>query len=95
LITGNLIILELPENTVIEINGNQRREYSILAEAILSTYDIETDDEALRNAPHLFEQLRGDYPLRREFDSYTIKARNVEEETLSKLRKMGFKVEAG
>jgi erythronate-4-phosphate dehydrogenase len=87
--------IELPENTVIEIDGNQRREYSILAEAILSTYDIETDDEALRNAPHLFEQLRGDYPLRREFDSYTIKARNVEEETLSKLRKMGFNVEAG
>jgi erythronate-4-phosphate dehydrogenase len=87
--------IELPENTVIEIDGNQRRKYSILAEAILSTYDIETDDEALRNAPHLFEQLRGDYPLRREFDSYTIKARNVEEETLSKLRKMGFNVEAG
>ncbi len=87
--------VELPENTIIDINGNQRREYSILAEAILSTYDIESDNEALRNAPYLFEQLRGDYPLRREFDSYTVKVRNVEAKTMSKLRKLGFKVEEG
>ena len=82
--------VEPPENPVIEIDGNQRREYSILAEAILSTYDIETDDEALRDAPHLFEKLRGDYPVRREFDSFTVKAENVKEEILEKLKKLGF-----
>ncbi len=85
--------VELPENTVIEINGNQRREYSMLAEAILSTYDIETDDEALKESPHIFETLRGDYPVRREFDSYTINARNVEQATLEKLCKLGFKIQ--
>jgi erythronate-4-phosphate dehydrogenase len=82
--------VELPEKTTIEIDGNQRREYSILAEAILSTYDIETDDEALRENPQLFEKLRGDYPVRREFDSYTISAKNIENETLEKLKKLGF-----
>lgn len=87
--------VELPENTEIEIDGNQRRESSVLAEAILSTYDIEADDEALRNAPQLFEQLRGDYPLRREFNTYTVKAKNVEKETADKLRRLGFKVEEG
>jgi erythronate-4-phosphate dehydrogenase len=87
--------VEPPENPVIEIDGNQRREYSILAEAILSTYNIESDDEALRDAPHDFERLRGDYPVRREFDSFTIKAKNIESETLEKLRKMGFKIENG
>ena len=85
--------VEPPENPVIEIDGNQRREYSILAEAILSTYDIETDDEALRDAPHLFEKLRGDYPVRREFDSFTINVKNLEKETLEKLEKLGFKIE--
>ncbi len=84
--------VELPKNTVVEIDGSQRREYSILAEAILSTYDIENDDEALREAPHLFEKLRGDYPVRREFDSYTIKAKDVETKTLDKLKKLGFKI---
>lgn len=82
--------IELPENTVIEIDGDQRREYSILAEAILSTYDIENDDEAFKNAPNTFEQLRGDYPVRREFDTYTISGKNIKEETLKKLTQLGF-----
>jgi erythronate-4-phosphate dehydrogenase len=84
--------VELPENSVIQIDGEQRREYSILAEAILSTYDIESDDDSLKDSPHMFEQLRGDYPVRREFNSYTIKAKNIEEKTLQKLIKLGFKI---
>ncbi|WP_346860532.1 4-phosphoerythronate dehydrogenase PdxB [uncultured Draconibacterium sp.] len=85
--------VDLPENTTIKIDGNQRREYSILAEAILSTYDIETDDEALKDTPHLFEKLRGDYPVRREFDTYTIEAKNIEKVTLDKLKALGFKIQ--
>ncbi len=85
--------VELPEKTILEIDGDQRREYSILAEAVLSTYDIENDDDALKDAPHRFEQLRGDYPVRREFDSYTIKAKNIKEITLEKLKKLGFKIQ--
>ncbi len=84
--------VEQPENPVIEIDGNQRREYSILAEAVLSTYDIETDDEELRDAPHQFEQLRGDYPVRREFETYAIKAKNIEKQTLEKMKRLGFNV---
>lgn len=85
--------VELPDNSVIEIDGDQRREYSILAEAILSTYDIETDDDDLRDSPIKFEQLRGDYPVRREFNTYTIKAKNIKEETLSKLKDLGFNIQ--
>lgn len=85
--------VEPPENCVFEIDGNQRREYSILAEAILSTYNIETDDEALRKNPKDFEKQRGNYSVRREFDSYTIKPKNMEKETLEKLSKLGFKIE--
>ncbi len=84
--------IESPENPVVDIDGNHRREYSILAEAVLSTYDIETDDAVLRENPKRFEKLRGDYPVRREFGSYTINAQNVEPETLEKLRKLGFKI---
>jgi erythronate-4-phosphate dehydrogenase len=84
--------VELPEKTTIEIDGNQRREYSILAEAVLSTYDIETDDEVLRENPQLFEKLRGDYPVRREFGTYTVKVKNVEETIKLKLIKLGFHI---
>lgn len=84
--------IEPPSNPVIEIDGAQRKENAILAEIILSTYDIGNDDEALRNAPERFEQLRGDYPVRREFSSYTIKPQNLDESTLNKCIKLGFKI---
>lgn len=84
--------VELPEKTEIEIDGTQRPEYSILAETILSTYDIGTDNHKLKNSPHLFEKLRGDYPVRREFNSYSIKAKNIEIETMEKLRKLKFNI---
>ena len=85
--------VELPENIVIEIDGNQRREYTILAEAVLSTYYIEDDNDNLRTNPSDFEKLRGDYPVRREFDSYKISAKNIKKKTLDKLKELGFKIE--
>ena len=84
--------IELPENTIIEIDGDQRREYSILAEAVLSTYDIENDFDTLKDSPELFEKLRGDYPVRREFDTFTIQAKNISSEVLWKLEALGFTI---
>jgi erythronate-4-phosphate dehydrogenase len=84
--------VELPESTLIELDGTGREEESILAEAVLHTYNIEADDLALRNSPALFEKLRGDYPVRREFTSYSMKHRNVPFTILEKLHKIGFKI---
>ncbi len=41
------------------------------AQAALAIYNPRRDSEALKAAPHLFEQLREDYPLRREKAAYT------------------------
>ncbi len=82
--------VELPTNTLIKIDATGEEESSVLAEAVMSTYNIKTDDELLRFSPHLFEKLRGDYPVRREFESYTVKALNAGKETTEKLKKMGF-----
>ena len=84
--------VELPEHPVIELDGTGQAEDSILAKAILSTYEIADGDKALRNNTGLFEQLRGDYPVRREFDSYTIKARNTGPAILEVLRSLGFNI---
>jgi erythronate-4-phosphate dehydrogenase len=84
--------IEPPGQPVIELDGSVRAEESILAEAVLSTYEIQSDDAALRENPGLFEQLRGDYPVRREFGCHSISARNIQPETIEKLQKMGFKV---
>ncbi len=82
--------IEPPENRVIQISGYGQDEETIIARAILSTYDIAADDLALRSSPVLFEKLRGDYPVRREFGSYIIQSDNVPAPTLEKLAQTGF-----
>ncbi len=85
--------VELPEKTVIELDGTNRDGESVLAEAVLATYDIRSDDRALRRNPGLFEKLRGDYPVRREFSTYSVIPHRVTDETLEKLRQLGFRIE--
>ena len=43
------------------------------AEAYLQMYNPQRDSEALKTHPELFEKLRGDYPLRREKEAYSIR----------------------
>ena len=84
--------VELPESTIIELDGLDKTEQQVLSEAILATYDITKDDQALRNAIDSFEKLRGDYPVRREFPVFEIKAVNLAPSTIEKLRLIGFQV---
>ncbi|MGA9575957.1 MAG: DUF3410 domain-containing protein, partial [Lysobacterales bacterium] len=84
--------IEAPANPVIELSGYKQSKEQVLAEAILSTYDIENDDKALRDTPGLFEQLRGDYPVRREFDSYSVRVINDVPGIIETLKELGFNV---
>ncbi len=84
--------VERPANPRIEISGAGLGEQEILARAVLATYEIENDDRLLRGNPQLFEQLRGDYALRREFDSYHVVATGIADSTLAKLSAMRFRV---
>ena len=83
--------VELPENTHIELDGLNLSQEAIIEKAILATYDIRTDDAALRKNPESFEKLRGDYPVRREFPIYTIHAKNINPDILETLEALGFK----
>ncbi len=47
-------------------------EAASLDEALLKMYDPRTDSAMLRLTPQRFEELRGNYPLRREKQAYTI-----------------------
>ena len=49
-------------------------EMDLLYRAVTAAYDIAADDRRLRENPDEFEKLRGNYPLRREFDSFTVAA---------------------
>lgn len=84
--------VEPPPTPLIVLQGAGRTDEQVLANAVLATYRIANDDQALRDNPQLFEQLRGDYPVRREFHCHAIKAVNVEERVLQKLAELGFKI---
>lgn len=84
--------VELPENPVLELNGERLSEQQIISKAILHTYDIRNDDKLFRENPDLFEQLRGDYPVRREFPAFTIVAKNISERTIEKIKQLGFNI---
>jgi erythronate-4-phosphate dehydrogenase len=83
--------VEEPKEPEFEIDGNGFTEQQIISKAILHTYDIRKDDADFRNNVAHFEQLRGDYPTRREFPAFTIRANKVAENTLDKLKQIGFK----
>jgi erythronate-4-phosphate dehydrogenase len=85
--------VDLPEQTTIHLDGKNKSEEEIIKEAVLFTYDIREDDQRLRSNPEIFEQLRGDYPLRREYPVFTVKPENIQNETLEKLIKLGFQIE--
>jgi len=84
--------VEPPSNPIIKIDGMGLTEQQIISKAILSTYDIRNDDAAFRQNTKLFEQLRGDYPVRREFNAFTIESTNMDESTLLKLKSLDFKL---
>ncbi|MBW8331676.1 MAG: 4-phosphoerythronate dehydrogenase PdxB [Prolixibacteraceae bacterium] len=85
--------VELPANPVFELDGTGLSEQEIISKAILNTYDIRNDDQAFRKAPAQFEQLRGDYPVRREFPAFTIVPKNIGHKTIDVLKKLGFNLQ--
>lgn len=64
----------------------------VLTEAVLHTYDITADSYALRSDLGAFERLRGDYPVRREFTSFTVNLHGGTPQMTGRLRELGFKV---
>jgi erythronate-4-phosphate dehydrogenase len=84
--------VEQPANPVFVLDGAGLNEQQIISKAVLHTYDIRNDDQDFRKNTAQFEQLRGDYPIRREFPAFTIVPKNVSEGTLEILKKMGFSV---
>lgn len=84
--------VELPAEPVIKTDGTGLSDQEIIAKVILHTYDIRNDDAEFRKNPALFEQLRGDYPVRREFPAFTVTTRNVGQKTIDAIKLLGFNI---
>jgi erythronate-4-phosphate dehydrogenase len=84
----------LPVHEQMELLGDasQDQEIELMWEIFRSTYDVSSDDHRLRSAPGNFEQLRGDYPFRREPSAYAVRLFQGYPELQAMLEKLGFSV---
>jgi erythronate-4-phosphate dehydrogenase len=82
----------IPDSTQISINCKDKSDEAIIKEAVFYTYNIDEDMARLRQLPADFEKLRGDYPLRREFTSYTVELDNGSQNAKQMLESIGFNV---
>jgi erythronate-4-phosphate dehydrogenase len=76
------------QNILIDCSGKSDEE--IIREAVLQTYDIDGDVTRLRRHPLNFEKQRGDYPIRREFSSYTVNLVKETKKIREMLKTLGF-----
>ena len=64
----------------------------VLTEAVLYTYDVRRDSDALRVSLGSFERLRGDYPVRREPSAFTLRLHGGTRDLESRLAMLGFRI---
>jgi erythronate-4-phosphate dehydrogenase len=82
-----------PQDADLVINCKGKSDEDIIREAVLHTYDVGRDSEKLRSSPADFEKLRGSYPLRREFGSYTVKLSDGSESLRNLIKAFGFRTD--
>ena len=81
---------EQPLCFTLDASGKSAQE--VLSEAVLYTYDVRRDSDALRADLGAFERLRGDYMIRREPSAFTLTLLDGTPELVSRLETIGFKV---
>ena len=84
--------IPLPQHSMtIRIDAAEKSLSQIFAEAVWPTYAIVDDNNRLRTSIAGFELQRGSYPIRREFQAYTIELANGNPQLADFLTDLGFK----
>ena len=81
-----------PQPLAFTIDASGKTPQEVLSEAILHTYDVRQDSDALRTELGAFELLRGDYMVRREPSAFTLTLSGGGPELAARLELLGFKV---
>lgn len=80
----------MPKEPIIKLDCNRLSAEKAMAEIILHTYPINSDDELLKSEPQTFEKQRGNYPARREFGVYSVLLTNAPKILTDRLKQIGF-----
>ncbi|MFO7935282.1 MAG: 4-phosphoerythronate dehydrogenase [Bacteroidales bacterium] len=81
-----------PEQPVIHADATDQSFEQLLWEVYRQSYDVTGDDRRLRRDPKSFEQLRGEYPPRREPPAYSVRFFAGYRELSGTLERLGFSV---
>lgn len=81
-----------PESPQLYVDCNELSDNELFFKAFIHSYDISRDDFLLRHDPSGFEEIRDNYPVRREWPAFTLRLRDSDSSQRSALKKMGFKV---
>ncbi|MEA3461384.1 MAG: 4-phosphoerythronate dehydrogenase PdxB [Bacteroidota bacterium] len=81
-----------PQISEILTDASDGEQWELLWEVYSQTYDVSLDDQRLRSAPDTFENLRGNYPFRREPVAYAVRLFQGYPEIRGILEKLGFDV---
>jgi len=76
-----------------ELDCNGKSMQQCIKEAIWHTYLVNDDDGKLRASLASFEQQRDEYPVRREFEAFTVKLKNVIPIIEKRLQSLGFSLD--
>lgn len=82
-----------PRELVLDGGGKTLQE--VVSEAVLAAYTVAEDDDRFRRSVGLFEKLRNEYPVRREFPFFGITLLQATEKTGRTLRDLGFRILRG
>lgn len=81
-----------PEQPQLLGDASEEPQEKLLWDVYRQTYDVTRDDRKLRDQPHAFEALRGDYPFRREPEAYSVKLFQAYPEINTLFEALGFAV---
>lgn len=83
-----------PNNPNISVDCRDKSFESIFSEIVLKTYPIQNDSNSLKENANCFENLRNNYPNRREFGSYNLKLINDLNNYCDVFKQLGFNLDS-
>jgi erythronate-4-phosphate dehydrogenase len=81
-----------PFPPLLETDCAGKTDDDVFYEAVTHTYPIHEDSLRLKHSPATFEQQRGNYWIRREFDSFTVRLQHARPILTQGLKVLGFKI---
>jgi erythronate-4-phosphate dehydrogenase len=78
---------------ILDVDLRNLNEQQSIQKVFRSVYDIQKDDELLRENPSDFERIRGSYVFRRENSGFILNMKNSNQNTVRVLSELGFRIE--